>query len=90
MGPITSAVPAQDVPPRLPLSHRVLPNPEERPTVPVWANGDEPSAARALGLSKNAAYEAAARGDFPTLRLGRKLVAPTAALRRLLGLDAVG
>ncbi|MGA7420899.1 MAG: hypothetical protein WBW80_23150 [Acidimicrobiales bacterium] len=37
------------------------------------------------GLSRNAAYNAAARGDLPTIKLGRRIVVPVAALRRMLG-----
>jgi excisionase family DNA binding protein len=43
-------------------------------------------AGRALGLSRNAAYEAVKRGEIPTLRFGRKLVVPTAPLLKMLGL----
>ena len=43
-----------------------------------------------LGLSRGSAYAAAARGEIPTIRIGRRLLVPTAALRRLLGLDAAG
>jgi hypothetical protein len=39
----------------------------------------------ALGLSRSTAYQAARTGDLPTLRVGRKLVVPTARLLRLLG-----
>jgi Helix-turn-helix domain len=35
-------------------------------------------------LSRGAAYAAAARGDIPTIRIGRKLRVPIAALERLL------
>lgn len=45
-----------------------------------------PEAGRALGLSRNAAYEAASRGEIETLRFGRKYVVPTAWLRRALQL----
>jgi hypothetical protein len=38
-----------------------------------------------LGLSRQAAYDAATRGELPTLRIGRKLVVPVVPLRRLLG-----
>lgn len=37
-----------------------------------------------LGISRRSAYRAAAAGQIPTLRLGRRLVVPTARLRRLL------
>jgi len=33
-----------------------------------------PEAARLLGLSESAAYEAAARGDIPALRIGRRVL----------------
>jgi hypothetical protein len=40
-----------------------------------------------FGLSRNGSYEAARRGDFPTIKVGRLTKVPTASLRRLLGLD---
>ncbi|MDQ3973805.1 MAG: helix-turn-helix domain-containing protein [Actinomycetota bacterium] len=44
-----------------------------------------------LGISRRSAYRAAASGELPTLRLGRRLLVPTARLLALLGLarDAV-
>jgi len=33
-----------------------------------------PEAARLLGISRNAAYEAATRGELPCLRIGRRLL----------------
>ena len=59
-----------------------LPNPEEEPTISV------PRAGALLGLGRSAAYAAADAGQLPTLRIGRKLRVPTAALRRMVGLDA--
>ncbi len=41
-------------------------------------------AARMLGLSRNGAYEAAARGDLPVIRIGRRILVPRIALERLL------
>ena len=38
-----------------------------------------------FGMSRSAAYRAAAAGHLPTIRLGRRLYVPTAPLRRLLG-----
>jgi excisionase family DNA binding protein len=38
-----------------------------------------------LGLSRSSAYRAAARGELPTLRFGRRLVVPTGRLLSLLG-----
>lgn len=45
------------------------------------------TAARALGIGRNVAYELAARGEFPVrlLRLGVQYRIPTAELLRLLG-----
>ncbi len=58
-----------------------VPSPSSRPTLTV------PEAGRFLGLARASAYEAAHRGDIPTLRVGRRLLVPTAALRRMLCLD---
>jgi excisionase family DNA binding protein len=59
-----------------------VPTPDERPTLTVSETG------RILGLSRQSAYNAVTAGEIPTIRLGRRLVVPTAALRRLLSLDA--
>ncbi len=59
-----------------------VPDPQDRPTLPLW-----PETAKIFGLGRSAAYEAASRGDIPTLHFGRRIVVPTAALRRMLGLD---
>lgn len=37
-----------------------------------------------LGLSKDSAYQAANRGEIPTIRIGRRLVVPVPALLRML------
>ena len=39
-----------------------------------------------LGVSRSAGYRAAATGDLPALRWGRRLYVPTARLLALLGL----
>jgi len=39
---------------------------------------------RYFGLCRNAAYEAAARGDIPTIKIGRLLRVPVRALERML------
>jgi hypothetical protein len=36
------------------------------------------------GLGRNASYEAAKRGDIPTIRIGRLLRVPVAAMERRL------
>ena len=37
-----------------------------------------------LGTGINQTYEAARRGDIPTLRIGRRILVPRVALERLL------
>jgi hypothetical protein len=60
-----------------------IPDPADEPVIGV------PRAGRILGgLGKSAAYDAARRGEIPTIRVGRRLLVPTARLRALLGLDA--
>ncbi len=39
---------------------------------------------RALGIGRNAAYEAVRRGDIPAIRIGRRLIVPIEALRKKL------
>jgi excisionase family DNA binding protein len=60
----------------------VLPSPEIQPTVTVEEAGD------ALGISRASAYEGVRNGEIPSIRIGRRVVVPVAALRRLLELDA--
>ena len=43
-----------------------------------------------LGISRSAGYRAAATGDLPTIRLGRRLYVPTARLAALIGLPVDG
>ncbi|MFL6820695.1 MAG: DNA-binding protein [Bradyrhizobium sp.] len=38
-------------------------------------------------LSRNGSYAAASRGEIPTIKVGRLLKVPTAALRRQLGIE---
>ena len=53
---------------------------EEAPlTISVPAAGK-----KYFGLSRNGAYDAAARGDLPTIRIGRLLRVPVRALERML------
>jgi excisionase family DNA binding protein len=59
----------------------VLPDPVERPTVPVEEAG------KLLGISRGSAYDAVATGEIPSIKIGRRIVVPTAALLRLLAVD---
>ena len=45
-------------------------------------------AGRWLGVSRNTAYEAAGRGEIPTIKIGRLLRVPVAPFERMLGLSA--
>jgi len=40
--------------------------------------------ARCLGIGRNSAYEAIARGEIPVVRVGKRLLVPKAALELLL------
>ncbi|EWT05050.1 hypothetical protein N864_07615 [Intrasporangium chromatireducens Q5-1] len=44
-----------------------------------------PDAGRVLGIGRDASYAAAARGEIPTLRLGRAIRVPVPKLLELLG-----
>lgn len=44
-------------------------------------------AADVLGVSRDVAYRCVESGDIPSLRLGRRIVVPTAKLLALLGVD---
>lgn len=41
-------------------------------------------AAQLLGISRSFAYEAVQRGDIPSMRIGRRILVPKAALQRFL------
>jgi excisionase family DNA binding protein len=60
----------------------VIPDPADQPTLTVEETGD------ALGISRASAYEGVKTGEIPSIRIGRRIVVPTAALRQLLKLDA--
>ena len=53
-------------------------------TLPLW-----PQAGKLLGLSRAATFRAAARGDFQVVTLGRRKLALTVPLLKLLGLELV-
>lgn len=43
-----------------------------------------PEAATTLGLSRASAYEAARRGEIPTIRIGKRILVPVVALEKML------
>jgi excisionase family DNA binding protein len=43
-----------------------------------------PEAGRVLGISRNAAYSAARKGEIPTIKIGKLLLVPVVALERKL------
>lgn len=45
---------------------------------------DVPEAGAMLGLARNASYDAAKRGDIPTMRIGKLLRVPKALFHKLL------
>ena len=45
---------------------------------------DVPEAAKILGVSRNSGYEAVKRKEIPSIRIGRRLRVPRAALNKLL------
>ena len=59
----------------------LVPEATNQPTMQVDA------VAKALGLSRAAAYNAVQTGEIPSIRVGRRIVVPTAAVRRMLLLD---
>jgi excisionase family DNA binding protein len=46
-------------------------------------------AAKLLGIGRSTAYELVHTGDIPSLRLGRRIVVPTAELAKRLGADPI-
>jgi excisionase family DNA binding protein len=43
-----------------------------------------PEAGRLLGLTRNGSYQAAARGDFPTIKIGKLIRVPKAAFHAMI------
>jgi excisionase family DNA binding protein len=44
-------------------------------------------AAKEMRISRSAAFRAVQKGEIPSLRVGRRILVPAAALRKLLGED---
>ncbi len=51
----------------------------QRQTLNLW-----PDTGRVLGLSRGATFQAAKRGEIPTIRIGRRLLVPKAVLAKML------
>ena len=56
----------------------------EPKTTPSRATYCVQEAAKILGIGRNAAYEAARRGEIPTIRIGGRILVPKAALDNML------
>jgi excisionase family DNA binding protein len=54
---------------------------DERKTLTI------PEVAKRLRISRTLAYEAARRGEIPTLKIGKRILVPVAALEKKLGGD---
>lgn len=61
-----------------------LPDPRVKPTITVEEAGE------ILGIARSTAYIAARSGEIPTLRVGRRLLVPTARLLEMLGMAGPG
>jgi len=59
-----------------------LPDPATEPTVSV------PRAGQILGIGRATAYTGVKTGELPAIRIGGRIVVPTAALLRLLEVEA--
>ena len=45
-------------------------------------------AAKELGIGRNQAYEAAHKGEIPTVKIGRRILVPRVAFERMLSGEA--
>jgi len=63
------------------MATRQVPDPYDKPTMTVEEAGD------LMGLSRGSAYKAVRAGEIPVLKVGKRLLVPTARLRGLLGID---
>jgi hypothetical protein len=70
-----------DFPIGVTVSTALVPDPATQPTMPVER------VAAAFHISRAAAYEGVKTGEIPSIRIGRRIVVPTAAVRRMLQLD---
>ena len=63
------------------MTTALVPDAANQPTMQV------DDVAAALGLSRAATYNGVQTGEIPSIRIGRRIVVPTAAVRRMLQLD---
>ena len=63
------------------MTSNTFPDPEEMPFVDVVEAG------RLLGVGREAAYNAVRSGEITSIRVGKKIRVPVAALRRLADLE---
>lgn len=71
-------------PPPAPPSQPAPPTPEDPPARPAPLVLTVTEAAELLGISRAFAYELVARGELPSIRLGRRVVVPRAQLLALV------
>lgn len=64
------------------LVEMILPDPRQRPTLRVK------EAAALLDISLAVAYDAVHRGELPVIRIGRRILVPTAVLMAMVGLKS--
>jgi excisionase family DNA binding protein len=64
------------------MTTALVPDPAVEPTMQV------DDVAKAIGISRAAAYNGVQTGEIPSIRIGRRIVVPTAAVRRMLQLDS--
>ncbi|WP_457492215.1 helix-turn-helix domain-containing protein [Tardiphaga sp. P5_C7] len=57
---------------------------DQKSSEPACLVYNVPEAGRLLGLTKNASYVAAKRGDLPTIRIGKLIRVPKAALHAMI------
>jgi excisionase family DNA binding protein len=57
---------------------------DRKPEISAAETTSVEAAARRLRIGRNQAYEAARRGEIPTIRIGKRLLVVTAALDRML------
>ena len=73
--------PSAEDEPTITVALPTLPTAEDEPTITV-------DRARVFyGLSRGGMFAAVKRGDIPSIRIGRRILLPTASVRRQLGLD---